>query len=94
MKSVAAWVVACVRAVTGRDQRDAETSARLEQVVQDIRREMRDEDVAVLEKHRRRFEEQSDEFKKSGNRTQWTYFYHCEQAAGQLIKDLRASPTE
>lgn len=94
MKSVTAWAVACVRAITGRDQRDADTNARLETIIAGIRAEMRDEDIAVLEKHQRRFAEQSQEFKDAGNRVQWTYFYHCEQAAGLLIKALRATSTE
>lgn len=94
MRQASVWVVACVRAVTGRDQRDAATNTNLEAIIRRIRAEMRDEDVAVLEKHQRRFAEQSNEAKDAGNRAQWTYYYHCEQAAGLLVKALRASPLE
>lgn len=94
MKDAHTWAVELCRAITGKDQRDREQHDTLMQTVESVRQEQRNEDIAVIERQKRRFIEQSAEAKASGNRTLWGYFEHAAQASDILIKAIRTAKTE
>jgi hypothetical protein len=94
MKAAHAWAVELFRAITGKDQRDKDQHDQLLRVVAELRQEIRNEDIALLEKRRRGYELDAERFRDEGNRQQWAVHQHYEQATAMLIKSFRAATLE